>query len=86
VAGSAVNVITLLSACEKFCGDWKGHVVSRIVAQLSRVKICVIVQLAAGNRAFDWRTRGAQVAVEIALGERLESRLVVHVLPASCEN
>ena len=86
VTGSAVNVVTLLSAGEKFRGDWKGHVVSGIVAQLSRVEISVIVQLPAGDRALDRRARRAQVGVEIALRERLEARLVVHVLTASGEN
>ena len=41
------------------------------------------MQLAAGDRAFDRRARRAQVGVEIALGERLEARLVVHILTAS---
>ena len=80
---SAVNVIALLSAGQQFCGDREGHVVSGIVAQLAGVKICVFLQLATRNGAFDRRAGGAQVRVEIAARERFEARLVVHILAAS---
>src|SRR4029077_13754429 len=85
--GSAVDVVTLLSAGQKFVGDRKGHVVSGIVAKLSGVEIVVLVQLAAGDRAFNWRTRRPQISIEIAFGQRLEARLIVHVLtaPGQCQ-
>ena len=83
MTGSAINVVALLSAGQKFVGDRKGHVVSGIVADLSGIEIGVFVQLAAGDRALDRRTRRTQVGIEIARGQRLEARLVVHILTAA---
>jgi hypothetical protein len=41
------------------------------------------MQLTARHRAFNGRARRSQIAVEIALRQRLESRLIVHILAAS---
>jgi len=34
-------------------------------------------------RALDWRPRGTQIGIEVTLGQRLESRLIMHILTAS---
>jgi hypothetical protein len=42
--------------------------------------------LATGDSAFDGCARGAQISIEVAFSQRLEARLVVHIVAASHEN
>jgi hypothetical protein len=50
------------------------------------MEIGIGVQLPAGNGPFDRRAHRAHVRVEIVFRQRFEARLVVHVLPASCQD
>ena len=82
VAGRAENVEALAAAGEDFFGDGKGHHVAGIVVDFSGVEVGVFVELAAGDGAFDGRTFGTLVGVEIAAGERVLAGLDVHVVAA----
>ena len=86
VAGGAINVEALAAAAEDLFRHWKRHVVARIGADLAGVEIRVLMQLAAGDRAFDRGTGRAQVSIKIAHRIGLEARLVVHVVTATGEN
>ena len=83
MAGSAINVKALAATIQHFLGDRKRHVVARVFPNFSGVEISVLIELAAGHRAFNRRTRRAQVGIEITFGQRLEPRLVVHILAAT---
>ena len=86
MAGSAINVVALLSSPQQFFGNREGHVISGTVANLSGVEITVFVQLTASHCSLDRRPRRAQVCVKVALGERLEPGLIVHILPATAKH
>ena len=85
MAGSAVDVETLLPAREHFFSHRERHVVARIVAELAGVKVRVLVQLSASYGALHGKACGAEIGEEIALPQRLETGLVVHVLAAGGE-
>jgi hypothetical protein len=79
VTGSAENVVAFAAAGEHFFGDGEGHDVAGIIAHFAGVEIGVVVELAAGDRAFDWGAFGTVVSVEIAAGERVLAGLDLHV-------
>src|SRR6185312_2624780 len=83
MAGSAIDVKALLSALHNILIHWKGHVISRLVANHAGIKICVFMQLSAGHGAFHGLARRAHIRIKIALSQRLEAGLVVHILTAS---
>jgi hypothetical protein len=85
MTGSAINVVALASALENSHGHGKRHVVARIVAELSGIEITIFVQFAPGDSALYRRPLGALVGVEVATGERVLSRLHLHVEPAAGE-
>src|SRR5258708_5014699 len=79
VTGCAENVVALAAAGEDFFGHREGHYVAGIVADLAGVEIGVVVELSAGDGAFDWGALGALVGVEIAAGERVLAGLDLNV-------
>jgi hypothetical protein len=79
VAGSAEDVEAFSAAGQDLFGDGEGHDLAGVVADLAGVEIGVFVELSAGDGAFDGRTGGALVRVEVAAGERILARLYMHV-------
>jgi hypothetical protein len=86
MARRTINIEAFASAIQVGLGNGKWHVVAGIVGHLPRVEILVVMKLAAGNCPIHWGSRRAQVGIEIALGERLETWLVVHILTAAAKN
>ena len=79
MAGCAKNVEALATAGQDFFGDGEGHDVARVVADLASVEIGVFVELSTGDGAIDGLAGGALVDVEVAAGERVLTRLDLHV-------
>src|SRR2546428_5562806 len=83
VARCKVILVRFWAASQNSRRNRKWHVVAGIVSDFSAVKIGVLVQLASRDGTLNWRTGGTQVSVKIALPQRLEARLIVHVLAAA---
>src|SRR2546426_313226 len=81
--GGQENLAPSVAASQNVRRNRKWHVVAGIVSDFSAVKIGVLVQLASRDGTLNWRTGGTQVSVKIALPQRLEARLIVHVLAAA---
>src|SRR5579863_356539 len=82
----AINIEPLTPASQHSLGDGKRHVITWAAADSSGVKVCVRVQLASGHSSLHrWPSR-TLVGIKITHGQRLEARLIVHVLAAAGEN
>src|ERR1700683_861078 len=81
----AENIETLLAALQHFFGHRERHRVAGIVTNLASVEIRILVQLSAGDRPVYRRPLGALVGKEVAAGERILTRLDVHVDAAAGE-
>src|SRR5579864_55951 len=80
MAGSAINIEALAPAIQIRLRDRERHVIAGIVAHLAGIEISVFVELAAGDGPRYRLTGRAEIRIKITFGERLEARLVVHVL------
>ena len=85
VAGRAINVEALPAPRQHIHGYRKRHIVAGIVAKLAGVEIGVVMQLSACHGALDRRASRSEIGVKVALGKRLEARLIVHILAAACQ-
>src|SRR5579864_9162593 len=83
MAWRTINVKSLAPAIQVGLRDRKRHIVPGIAAHFARIKICIFVNLAASNRSIYRHSRRAQIGIKIALRQRLEARLIVHVLAAA---
>src|SRR5215469_7908783 len=82
-----IDIEALSAASQNLIGYGKRHVVARSIGtgQHAAIEIRIRLEMTASHGALDRRSRGTQIRVEIAFGQRLEMGLVVHVLPASSQ-
>src|SRR5215471_16976344 len=80
-----IDIEALSAASQNLIGYGKRHVVARSIGtgQHAAIEIRIRLEMPTSHRARDRRSGGTQIRVKIACGQRLETRLVVHVLPAS---
>jgi hypothetical protein len=86
VTWGTINVVALASAFENFFGHRERHVVAGTAAGSTRIEICILVQLPAGDCAFHGRTLGALVSEKIAAGKWILPGLDVHIQTTGGEN
>src|SRR5579862_6685361 len=79
----AVDIKPLSTVRKYRFSDWKWHVVTRVIANFPGVEIRVFMLLPARYRSLHRRPGGSQICEEIAFGQRLVPRLIMHILPAS---
>jgi hypothetical protein len=87
VARRAVNIESLLAPQNHILGHREREGIQKSsVRSLSRVKGCILIEVAARYRPLDQGPLRTAVAEERAGPERNVFRLVVHILPAAGEN
>jgi hypothetical protein len=85
VARGAINVEPFLPAQQIGSRDRKREDIGVLIADFARVPYRVDAKMAPRNRSFHGRPRRAPVPEEVRARQRLVPRLVMHILPATCE-